>query len=199
MVEREKEAYEYIKKASEKQNPGFFSKLFSNKESRLEESLDLLEKAANIFKLVKKWQEAGDTMMNCAKIQNELNSDCAQSYIEASHCFSFVDKEKSIEAQIKALESYVNKGRFQLAGKIQKQIAEKYEEDFEYLKAASSYKKAADFFSMESMNSKSYEQGCLLKYADLLSSLPDNKSCFPEACQVRLFSRFELCFSLFLY
>ena len=60
-MSKEQEAYSYIKKADEKQNPGFMSKLFSSQESRLEESLDYLEKAANIFKMLKKWEEAGKT------------------------------------------------------------------------------------------------------------------------------------------
>lgn len=182
-MDREKEAYEYIKKAESKQKPGFFEKMFSNKDSRLEESLDYLEKAGNIFKLLKKWDKAGEVMENCAKIQIELQGDPAQSFLDASHCYSFVDKDKSISTKKHALDSYVNGGRFQMAGKIQKQIAEIYEEDLDYLNAAQCFKKAGEYFSMES-NSKSYEQSCIIKFADIMCSIPDNSDCFPEACQV---------------
>jgi len=183
-MDREKEAYEYIKKAKQNQNPGFFSKLFSSKETRLEESLDLLEKAANIFKLLKKWQEAGDILINCAQIQRELNSDSANFFIEAAHCYSFVDSQKSIDAQNSALEVYTQTGKFQQAGKIQKQIAEKHEENLDYIKAAECFKKAGDFYKMDSMNTKSYQQGCFLKFADIISAIPNYTQCYPEAAKV---------------
>ena len=55
-----------------------------------------------------------------------------------------------------------------MAGKTQKQVAEKAENDLEYESAITYYKKAADYFSMENTNSKSFEQQCLLKAADLM-------------------------------
>ena len=55
-----------------------------------------------------------------------------------------------------------------MAGKIQKQMAEKAEDDMKYEIAVNYYKKAADYFAMENTNSKSFEQGCLLKAADLM-------------------------------
>jgi alpha-soluble NSF attachment protein len=183
MSNREKEAYELIRKGKEKQNPSFFSKIFSNRESRLEESLEYFEKAANIFKLEKNWAEAGKSMEACADINIELKQDASQYLLEASHCYSFVDKEKSFKTQAKALDVYVSLGRFQQAGKIQKQIAENYEEDLEFEKAAVAFKKASEFYAME-MNSKSYEQGCLIKYADIMGSMPNNTKCFPECCNV---------------
>ena len=55
-----------------------------------------------------------------------------------------------------------------MAGKLEKQIAEDFESELKYDDAINSYKKAAEFFSMESLNSKSYEQACSLKVADLM-------------------------------
>jgi hypothetical protein len=55
-----------------------------------------------------------------------------------------------------------------MAGKIQKQMAEKVEDDMKYDIAVTYYKKAADYFSMENTNSKSFEQSCLLKAADIM-------------------------------
>jgi hypothetical protein len=48
--------------------------------------------------------------------------------------------------------------------------------------AVKSYKRAADYFSMENLNSKSYEQGCLLKLADLLC-LSEDETAYSE-CKV---------------
>lgn len=176
MTGREKEAYDLIKKADSKINTGFFGSLFSSKSSRLEEALDLLEKAAHIFKLVQKWSEAGNTFERCGNIEQELSADAAKYYIEASHCFSFVDSDKSLAAKNKALEFYVQHGRFQLAGKIMKEMAEKLQEEKKFDAAAKAYKKSAEYYSMESMNSKSYQQEVLIKYADLVcSSIEEDK------------------------
>jgi len=183
-MSKEQEAYSYIKKADEKQNPGFMSKLFSSQESRLEESLDYLEKAANIFKMLKKWEEAGKTWERCANIQKQLRNEPASFYLEASHCFSFVDTEISLKSKLNAIASYVDGGRFQLAGKIQKEVAETFKNQLDYMKAAEAFKQAADYFSMESMNCRSYQQSCLIEYADLMCCQDNNPKCYPECSNV---------------
>lgn len=70
-----------------------------------------------------------------------------------------------------------------MAGKVQKQVAEESESDMKYDIAITSYRRAADYFSMENINSKSYEQGCLLKAADLMC-ISDHKDAFQEAKSV---------------
>lgn len=186
MDTKEKEAYDLIKKADAKLSPGFFGGLFSSRSSRLEESLDYFGKAANIFKLIKKWDEAGKTMARCGDIETELEQDGANYYLEAAHCYSFTNKEKSYANQRKALDIYIKKGKFQQAGKIEKELAEKYEEDQELERAAECYKRSADYFSMESLNSKSYEQASKLKYADIISILNNEKISPLEAAEVRI-------------
>jgi hypothetical protein len=74
---------------------------------------------------------------------------------------------------LKCLKLYENQGRFQQAGKIMKSMGEEYESNMEYKEAIGYYRKGADYFSMETSNSKSYEQGCLLKLADLLCLTDD--------------------------
>lgn len=67
-----------------------------------------------------------------------------------------------------------------MAGKIQKQVAEEYEADMNYEMAINAYRKASDYFSMENMNSRSYQQGCELKAADLMC-ISDHKEAYTEA------------------
>jgi len=67
-----------------------------------------------------------------------------------------------------------------MAGKTQKQMAEEYEADMNYEFAIDAYKQAADYFSMENLNSKSYQQGCLLKQADLMC-IAKHKDAFEQA------------------
>lgn len=83
----------------------------------------------------------------------------------------------------KVLMIYEKDNKFQMAGKIQKQMAEACENDLQYPTAVMYYKKAADYFSMEKTNSKSFEQGCLLKAADLMC-INDYQNAYQEASKV---------------
>ena len=84
-----------VRKARSKLTPGFFGKMFSSKESRLEEALELYEAAANIYKMKKDWEHAGSSFEECAKISIDLNSDSASNYYnEAAHCYKFTNAEK---------------------------------------------------------------------------------------------------------
>jgi len=55
-----------------------------------------------------------------------------------------------------------------------------------YELAIVSYQKAADYFTMENSNYKSYEYGCLLKAADIMCNT-NAKNCFIEATKVNKF------------
>ncbi len=186
-MDREQEARQLVEQAQKKLNPGFFSKLFNSKESRLEEALDLYEKAATMFKLQKKWYEAGECYENCSKIEEDLGSDAAAShYHDASHCFNFVDKKKAADNLNNCLKVYERLGRFQMAGKTQKQMAEEFESELKYEEAIAGFKRAAEYFSMENLNSRVYEQQCLLKQADLMC-ITDHKDSFEEGKRVKLY------------
>jgi len=90
--DREKEALKLIETANKKIKGSFFSNIFNSQSSRNEEALDLFEKAGNMFKLAKNWQKAGECFQRCGEIEEKLDSDAASHYLEASHCFSFVDQ-----------------------------------------------------------------------------------------------------------
>lgn len=92
-MDKEYEAHLLVEKAEKKLKPGFFGGLFNSKEGRFEEALDLYEKAGNIFKLSKKWFEAGECFEKCGNIEEQLKADAASHYQDAAHCFSFVDKK----------------------------------------------------------------------------------------------------------
>ena len=86
---------ELVGKANSKLNPGFFGKLFSTKDSREEEAIELLNSAANIYKIRKNWKKAGETYEEIAGLEVQQGSNTAYvQYQNAAHCYSFVDKEK---------------------------------------------------------------------------------------------------------
>ena len=173
-----------MRKAHSKLTPGFLGKMFSSKESREEEATDLLTSAANIYKIRKDWKKAGETYEEIARLEVEQGGNTAYvHYQNAAHCFSFVDKVKSNQMLDAAIESCVKVGKYMQAGKTAQRIATECEENFDYPNAIDKYKKAAEYFAMESQNTKSMQQQCLLKVADLMC-ISNHKDMFTEAPKI---------------
>ena len=175
---------ELVRKAHSKLTPGFLGKMFSSKESREEDATDLLTSAANIYKIRKDWKKAGETYEEIARLELEQGGSTAYvHYQNAAHCFSFVDKVKSNQMLDAAIESCVKVGKYMQAGKTAQRIATECEENFDYPNAIDKYKKAAEYFAMESQNTKSMQQQCLLKVADLMC-ISNHKDMFTEAPKI---------------
>jgi tetratricopeptide (TPR) repeat protein len=175
---------ELVRKAHSKLTPGFLGKMFSSKESREEEATDLLTSAANIYKIRKDWKKAGETYEEIARLEVEQGGSTAYvHYQNAAHCFSFVDKVRSNQMLDAAIESCVKVGKYMQAGKTAQRIATECEENFDYPNAIDKYKKAAEYFAMESQNTKSMQQQCLLKVADLMC-ISNHKDMFTEAPKI---------------
>ena len=172
---------ELIRKAEKKLNPGFFGKFLGSESGRIEESIELYNNAANIYKLNKEWEAAGQIFEKCGELDAKIGGQMSPNYYnEAAHCYSFVDKQKQIENLDKCITLYQNKGKFQQAGKIAMKIATDFESQLDYKEAIAKYEKAPDLFSMESMNSRASMQQCQLKVADLLCISKD-KDMFEKA------------------
>jgi alpha-soluble NSF attachment protein len=158
--------------------------MFSSKESRQEEAIDLLTSAANLYKTNKNWQRAGETFEEIARLEEQSGGTAAYThYQNAAHCFSFVDKVRSNRNLDMAIESCVKQGKYMQAGKLAQRIANDLEENFDYTNAIEKYKKAAEYFGMESSNTKSMTQQCLLKVADLMC-ISKHKDMFTEAPKI---------------
>ena len=175
---------ELVRKAHSKLTPGFFGKFFSSQESRVEDASNLLISAANMYKILKNWTKAGETYEELAHLNEQQGGDMAYSYYQdAAHCFSFVDKNRSDQNLDRAIESCEKVGKYMQAGKTAQHIANEFEEKFNYEKAIEKYKKAAEYFAMESQNTKSMQQQCLLKVADLMC-ISKHKDMFTEAPKI---------------
>ena len=175
---------EMVRKARSKLAPGFFAKMFSSKESREDEAAELFKSAANIYKIRKDWKKAGDTYEEIARLEEQQGSNSAYvAYQDAARCYSFIDKTKSNQCLDRAIESCVKTGKYMQAGKTAKDIANELEENLDYANAIDKYKKAAEYFSMETQNTKSMQQQCLLKVADLMC-VSNHKDMFSEAPKI---------------
>ena len=175
---------ELVRKAHNKLSPGFFGKMFSSKESRVDEAMELLTAAAQMYKMRKNWAQAGETYEEMARIDDEQEGGSAYTYYQdAAHCFSFVDKNRSDQDLDRAIVSCEKLGKYMQAGKTSQRIANEFEENFNYEKAIEKYKKAAEYFAMESQNTKSNQQQCLLKVADLMC-ISGHKDMLTEAPKI---------------
>ena len=175
---------ELVRKARSKLTPGFFGKMFSSKESRIEEAEELLKNAANMYKMSKNWSKAGETYEELARLVSQSGGDTAYTYYQdAAHCYSFVDKTRSDQNLDRAIESCEKAGKYMQAGKLAQRIANDFETNFNYEKAIDKYQKAAEYFKMESQNTKSLQQQCLLKVADLMC-ISNHKDMFTEAPKI---------------
>jgi alpha-soluble NSF attachment protein len=175
---------ELVRRARNKLTPGFFGKVFSSKESREEEAIELLTSAANMFKIQKNWKRAGETFEELATLETQQGSNTAYTqYQNAAHCFSFIDKARSNTNLDKAIECCEKSGKYMQAGKLAQKIAGECEENFDYAQAIDKYKKAAEYFALENQNTKSMQQQCLLKVADLMC-ISNHKDMFTEAPKI---------------
>ncbi|XP_785670.2 alpha-soluble NSF attachment protein [Strongylocentrotus purpuratus] len=163
-----------------KSSQGFFGSMFGGPQKQ-EEACELYQRAANMFKMAKKWQEAGDAFCRAATVSISLDSkhEAATSYVDAGSCYKKVDPKKAISSLQQAIEIYTDKGKFTMAAKHYISIAEIYENELiELDKAIENYEKAADFYKGEDSNSSANK--CLLKVA-MYSAQQMNYS---KACQI---------------
>ncbi|XP_003740040.1 alpha-soluble NSF attachment protein-like [Galendromus occidentalis] len=144
---------------------GFFGSMF-NAESKIIDACELYSKAANSFKLSKKWSAGGSAYSKSAELHFKVGNkhEAATLYTEASHCYKRTEPHKAIECLRKGNEIYTDMGRFTMAAKNHQAIAEIYEEtiqDFE--KSIYHYEQAADFYKGEEAHSTANK--CLLQVA----------------------------------
>jgi len=163
----EEKAVEFWDRA-EKKMKGF--SLFSGS-SKFEEAAELYTKSANLFKTCKKWDQAGEAYVKAAECSLKLQSlhESATNYVSASGCFKKTNIPRSISCLKQAVEFYTDEGRFSVAAKHQKEIAELCESENDLDNAISNFQLAADFYDGEGSSSAANQ--CLLKVASLSAVL----------------------------
>ncbi len=132
---------------------------------KYEEAGEMFEKAANLYKMAKQWDDAGDAYRRVAECQKNAKSahEAASSLVNAASCFKKSNVKAAIAALREAVDLYQDEGRFSIAAKQQKEIAEICEKELDFEGAIDQYKAAADMFDGEDATSSS--NACLLKVA----------------------------------
>ncbi|KAJ3354701.1 hypothetical protein GGF32_002380 [Allomyces javanicus] len=165
------DAEHLMAQAEKKLNAGFLSSLFSSS-NRYEDAEELYTKAANQFKLAKKWKEAGDAFSKAADMQIRLGErdEAATRFVDASNAYKKVSPQDAVDSLKQAIDILTERGRFQMAAKHQKTVAEIYETDLVDLeKAMTAYETAAEWFQGE--DASALANNCLTKVAHLAAQL----------------------------
>jgi alpha-soluble NSF attachment protein len=112
----------------------------------------LYKNAHNAYKMSKQWQEAGVAAQKMAECYHpHLNSknEAASAFQSAATCFQKVNPAEAVVCLARAVELYVDEGRFQVAAKQEQQIGEWLEEMGDMEQAIPHYQTAADYFDGE--------------------------------------------------
>lgn len=164
-------AQENEEKADKKAKGSFFKNMFSSKGERLDDARDLYEKAANSYKLAGQWEKAGEMYKKWAEWEKQTDGMPAQYIIDAVSCYKKVSGTEFLTMAEDAIQMLAEEGRINQAARLRKEVAENYENEYEYEAAAEEYKKAAHLYEME--ESVSFANQCNVKAADLMVMCKD--------------------------
>jgi len=157
MSDNEAKAQALVQEAEKKltKSKGFLGNLFGGA-SNQDEALECYGRAANLYKMAKKWSQAGQTFVTIATYHSKIGGkhDAATNFVDAANCFKKSDPKEAVNCLSKAIEIYTDMGRFTIAAKHHQTIAELYENDIaDFERAMQHYEKAADYFRGEESNS----------------------------------------------
>ncbi|XP_070492128.1 alpha-soluble NSF attachment protein-like [Chironomus tepperi] len=175
MADNEQKALQAIAEAKEKLNSskGLFG-LFGNGGNKVEEAIECYCRAGNMFKIAKKWQQAGSAFCEAAKLHEKTRSyhDIATNFVEASNCYKQVDPNEAVSCLLKAIDIYTEKGNLTMAARQHQSIAEIFENEANDLhRAVQHYEKAADYFKCQESSSSANE--CMIKVAQYAAQSED--------------------------
>ncbi|UVC54734.1 hypothetical protein MACJ_003704 [Theileria orientalis] len=164
---------EELEKKAKSNSRKFLFGLFGN---TLEEAQELYAQAGNKYKQLHKWHDASRCFAESAKL-SEKNKDymfTATNLVELSNCLKKINPNSDdfVDPLIRATQVYNIQGRFAQSGRIFKNVAETMEERLDYEGAMVYYKKSAETYELDEFGKVAGSQ-CLLKYADLASTLTD--------------------------
>ncbi|CAK9196675.1 unnamed protein product [Sphagnum troendelagicum] len=165
MADSEARGAEYEKKADKKL--GGWS-VFGGK---YDDAADLLEKAANSYKLAKSWNKAANVYIKLANCQLKLDSkhEAASAYVDAANCYKKSQPQEAVRMLNLAINMFEDIGRLSMAAKHYKDIADIYEKEENVERAMEYYEKAAELYSGEGIDSTANQ--CKIKVAQFAAQL----------------------------
>ena len=121
-------------------------------DAKFEEANEMVQQAANVFKMNKKWDRAAAAYMFSATMQETLGvpHEAATCYSDAAKMLKKVDVKGAIVPLEKAAGVYAQTSKFNFASKYSLEVAEILENDVVDLEAAmAKFEMASDFAQMD--------------------------------------------------
>lgn len=173
MADNEQKAMQLVAEAEKKLNSSksFLGSLFGGS-TKLEDAVECYLRAANLFKMAKKWSQAAAAFCSAAQLHLKagVRHEAATNFVDAANCYRKADANEAVSCLLKAIEIYTDIGRFTVAAKHHQSIAELYEtEVVDLSRAMQHYEQAADYFRGEESNSSANK--CMLKLAQYAAQL----------------------------
>lgn len=146
-----------------------------NKAQKYEDAAELFSKAGAQYKIAKEWQLAGEAYKKAAENSEKCGNDpeALNFYTQAAKAL----KNSSPLDCVQLLQFIVDKqqanGKFSIAAKLYKEIAEIYESEMKYPQSIKAYESAADCFKTEDAVTSAHQ--CMLKVADFSAQMEDYK------------------------
>lgn len=124
--------------------------------SKYEDAAELYSKAANNFKVAKRWQLAGEAFVKVAEMSLKTNNqfEAAASYALAAEQIARVDQGAAIAQYRTAISLLSELGRFGTAAKHAEAVADMYEKDGNLNEAVVYFQQAANFFADENSHAR---------------------------------------------
>jgi len=161
----EQRAREHIAEGEKALNPGIWTKITGGSHNKFDDAAAAFTKAGNVYKMLKKWDEGGNIFERAAQTYIQANSshEAATAYQNASNCYKNTSMPDAVRCLEAACDIYAADGKFSLAAKHHKTMAEMFEKEMDLDKSSTHYDRAADFFDNE--NQPSSARTCRLKVA----------------------------------
>lgn len=175
MAARESEGDDWMEKA-EKKLKSF--NIFGGG-SKYEDAAEMFTKAANQYKIAKKLKPsdhhpgdlAGNAFIRAAEcnVKSQSKHEAATNYVNAANAFKKCNIQDAAKCLTVAIEFFTDEGRFSIAAKHEKELAELFEAESDFEKAIEAYQTAAEYYDGE--GSTSSANSCLLKVAQFSAQL----------------------------
>lgn len=139
--------------------------------SKYEDAAEMLERAANQFKLAKAWDEAAQTFIKLADVHIKLESksEAASSWVEASKAYQKSGNPDSGKCLRMAIGYYTELGKLSMAARNIKNLAEEQEKAGAKEEAIQFYGEAAELFAAEDSTAEASK--CRQKVATFAAEL----------------------------
>lgn len=149
---------------------------FWNPNAKMEQAVELYDKASTQFKMAKEWDDAGEAFTKAAELYEKLKDthEACTRYTEAAKVYKNSTPAEAVKLFGIAIMMHREQAHWSTAAKLYKEVALLQEKAGDVKAACKAYESAADSF--QAADASASENGMRLKVADISASLGDFKT-----------------------